>query len=77
MNEREIFIYNLISIQYIGVTIFFLQTRGAKVFGAKTGPKKWAMNLGLLTVAPMVPLLILLGFSYSWKRGNTKREVKF
>ena len=77
MNEREILIYNLKSIQNIGVTIFFLQMRGAKVFGAETGPKKWAINLGLLTVAPMAQLLILLGFSFSWKRGNTKREVKF
>ena len=68
-------IFNLKSIQYFGVTIFFLQTRGAKVFGAETGPKKWAMNLGLLMVAPMVQLLILLGFSHSWKIGNTKREV--
>ena len=69
--------YNLESIQYIGVAIFFLQTKGAKLFGAETGPKKWAMNLGLLMVAPMVQLLILLGLSYSWKIGNTKREVKF
>ena len=61
--------------QYIGVAIFFLQMRGDKIFGAKTGPKKWAMNLGLLTVAPMVPLLLLLGFSYSWKTNNIKREV--
>ena len=75
MNQREILIYNLKSIQYIGVTIFFLQTRGAKVFGAESGPKKWAINLGLLTVAPMAQLLILLGFSFSWKTGNTKREV--
>ena len=66
---------NLKYMQYVGVTIFFLQTRGAKVFGTETGPKKWAMNLGLLMVAPMVQLLILLGFSHSWKIGNTKREV--
>ena len=69
--------YLFITIQYIGVTLFFLQTRGAKVFGAETGPKKWAINLGLLMVAPMVQLLILLGFSYSWKIGNTEREVIF
>ena len=71
----KLFIFNLQSIQYIGVTIFFLQTWGAKIFGAETGPKKWAMNLGLLAVAPMVQLLILLRFSYAWKIGNTKREV--
>ena len=65
------------SIQYIGVTVFFLQTKGAKVFGAETGPKKWLMNLGLLMVAPMAQLIILLGFSYSWKIGNNKREVWF
>ena len=35
------------------------------------------MNLGLLMVAPMVELLIFLGFSHSWKIGNTKREVNF
>ena len=70
-------ILNPKSIQYFGVAIFFLQTRGAKVFGAETGPKKLAMNLGLLMVAPMVQLLILLGFSFSWATGNTKREVKF
>ena len=68
-------IYLFKSIQYIGVTIFFLQTRGAKVFGAESGPKKLMMNLGLLTVAPMAQLLILLGFSHSWTIGNTKREV--
>ena len=28
-------------------------------------------------VAPMVELLIFLGFSHSWKIGNTKREVNF
>ena len=67
----------ILFIQYIGVAIFFLQMRGAKVFGAETGHKKWAMNLGLLMVAPMVPLLVLLGFVYSWKRENTKREVNF
>ena len=65
------------SIQYIGVTVFFLQTKGAKVFGAERGPKKWLMNLGLLMLAPMVPLIILLGFFYSWKIGNAKREVEF
>ena len=65
----------IINIQYIGVTIFFLQTRGAKVFGAETGPKKWLTNLGLLLVAPFVPLIFLLGFSYFWKIGNTKQEV--
>ena len=65
----------ILFIQYIGVAIFFLQMRGAKVFGAETGHKKWAMNLGLLTVAPMAQLLILLGFSFSWAIGNTKREV--
>ena len=66
---------NLKYMQYVGVTIFFLQTRGSKVFGAETGPKKWTMNVALLTVAPMAQLLILLGFSYSWKIGNIKREV--
>ena len=71
----KILIFNLKSIQYIGVTIFFLQTWGAKIFGAETGPKKWAINLGLLAVASMVQLLILLGFSYAWKIGNTKSEV--
>ena len=63
------------SIQYIGVTVFFLQTKGAKVFGAETGPKKWRTNWGLFMVAPMAQLLILLGFSYFWKIGNIKREV--
>ena len=63
------------SIQYFGVTVFFLQTKGGKVFGAETGPKKWLMNLGLLMVAPMVPLLVLLGFVYSWKTSNIKKEV--
>ena len=67
--------YNPKSIQYIGVTVFFLQTKGAKVFGAEKGPKKWLSNLGLLMLAPMVPLIILLGFFYSWKIGNAKREV--
>ena len=61
-NENSIF--DLKSIQYFGVTVFFLQTKGDKVFGAKTGPKKWLMNLGLLMVAPMVPLLVLRGFVY-------------
>merc|ERR1712062_497750 len=37
----------LLLLSYIGVAIFFLQTRGAKLFGAETGPKKWATNLGL------------------------------
>ena len=63
------------SIQYIGVTVFFLQTKGAKVFGAESGHKKSLMNLGLLLVAPFVPLIFLLGFTYYWKIGNTKREV--
>ena len=74
MNEL-IFVHDFKSVQYIGVIIFFLQIRGAKVFGAESGPKKWTINLGLLMLAPIVQLLILLGFSHSWKIGNTKREV--
>ena len=74
MNEL-IFVHDFKSVQYIGVIIFFLQIRGSKVFGAESGPKKWTINLGLLMLAPIVQLLILLGFSHSWKIGNTKREV--
>ena len=73
MNQRKILIYNLQFIQYIGVGIFFLQTKGARVFGAEND--KFAMNLLLLVVAPMAQLLILLGFFCSWKKCNTEREV--
>ena len=68
---------NLKSIQYTGLTVFFIQTRGANVFGDKTGHKNWTMSIGigLLMFAPIAQLVLLLVFAHSWKTGDNKREV--